>query len=138
MMGGGKMRGMRLAVAGFLVVAAMPPAASAGTDWRRAQTVEVGLSEYEFSPGHFRFRQGTAYRLHLVNRGKELHEFAAPDFFRAVTLGNPAVLNRDRSEIQVPPGTAKSFLFVAVKPGRYQLRCPDHDWAGMVGDITIK
>ena len=28
--------------------------------------------------------------------------------------------------------------FVPQKPGRYALTCADHDWAGMIGEITIE
>lgn len=136
---GEEMRARRWFAAALAALAAAAPAVAADDSAaRHPQTVVVGLSEYQFSPSRLRFRRGVAYRLRLVNRGTELHEFAAPDFFRAVKLETPGVLNRDRSEIEVPPGSRKDLLFVAEKPGIYELRCPDHDWAGMVGEITVK
>jgi uncharacterized cupredoxin-like copper-binding protein len=48
------------------------------------------------------------------------------------------VLNADRTEIVVHPGEAKDLRFVGKKAGRYPLRCADHDWAGMTGDIIVK
>lgn len=106
-------------------------------DWSKAQTVEVKTAEYAFEPKSFTFKKDTVYRLHLVNSGKELHEFASPRFFKAIRMRNPKVLDPDRTEIDVQPGKSADLFFVAMTPGSYELTCPDHDWAGMVGDITI-
>ena len=67
-----------------------------------------------------------------------MHEFTAPDFFKAAEIRDPKVLNADRTEIEVPPGKAKDLEFVAQEAGRYKLRCSDHDWAGMMGEITVE
>jgi len=106
-------------------------------DWSKAQTVDVKTVEYAFEPKSLTFHQGVVYRLHVVNSGKEMHEFTAPEFFRAIRIRNPKVLNADHTEIVLPPGAQKDLFFVATKPGSFELNCSDHDWAGMVGDITI-
>ena len=54
-------------------------------DWSSAQRVEMRMIEYEFLPNQFRFRRGLPYQLHLVNAGKEGHDFTAPDFFQLGT-----------------------------------------------------
>ncbi|MGE5269825.1 MAG: cupredoxin domain-containing protein, partial [Thiohalocapsa sp.] len=100
--------------------------------------VSVATTEYRFSPNRLVFKRGVAYRLHLENRGKETHEFTAPQFFKAATLGNPEVLNADRTEIVLQPGEAIDLRFIARQRGHYPLRCADHDWAGMTGEITVK
>ncbi len=120
-----------------LVIAWTAPAAAAA-DWSQARPVTVVASEYQFSPDKLTFKRGVAYRLHIENHGKELHEFHAPAFFKAVELADPAVLNADRTEILIHPGEAKDLTFVAKKAGRYRLICSDHDWAGMTGAITVK
>ena len=119
-----------------LAVAWAAPAIAA--DWSQARPVTVVASEYQFSPAKLTFKRGVVYRLHLENRGKESHEFTAPDFFKAVELADPAVLNADKTEILIHPGDAKDLAFVAKKAGRYKLICSDHDWAGMTGSITVK
>ena len=124
------------ATAAALVLALALPAEAA--DWQKTRNVTVAANEYRFAPRTLSFKRGVAYRLHIDNRGKEMHEFHAPEFFRAVELGNPSVLNVDQTEIVVPPGEAKDLVFVAKTPGRYKLICSDHDWAGMIGNITIK
>jgi uncharacterized cupredoxin-like copper-binding protein len=124
----------RMAV--VLIVLAAP--AGAAKDWSQARPVTVVASEYQFSPATLVFKRGVAYRLHLENHGKELHEFHAPEFFAAVELADPAVLNPDKTEILIHPGEAKNLIFVAKKAGHFKLICPDHDWAGMTGTITVK
>ena len=107
-------------------------------DWAKARLVTVVAVEYRFLPEHLVFRRGVAYRLHVVNRGKELHELTASDFFKTAELRNPGALNREQTELVVQPGEEKDLYFVAKRPGRYDMRCADHDWAGMTGDIAVK
>ena len=122
--------------ASLLVFLATLPAAIAADN--PAQPVTVIASEYQFSPNKLRFSRGVAYRLHFENHGKETHEFTAPKFFRAVEAGANPPLNPDKTEIVVQPGEAKDFTFVPKKGGRFPLRCADHDWAGMTGEIIVK
>lgn len=122
----------------ILICSVLAAPAAAATDWSQAQRVRVEASEYRFSPDRFIFKRGVAYRLHVENRGKETHEFHAPAFFKTVELGDPAVLNADKTEILVNPGEAKDLDFVPQKAGHYPLICADHDWAGMTGEITVE
>jgi uncharacterized cupredoxin-like copper-binding protein len=122
-------------LAGFLGFGATAHAAA--VDWAKARPVTVVASEYEFTPSRIVFRRGTAYRLTVANRGKELHEFNAPQFFKAITMRDAAALNDDHTEIDVQPGQQKVLYFVARHDGRFRLICPDHDWAGMTGTIIV-
>ena len=47
-------------------------------------------------------------------------------------------LNRERSEVVVQPGDSKDVFLTPHSPGTYDLRCSDHDWAGMVGGIVVR
>lgn len=125
-------------MAAAAICAAAAPAGAAGVDWAKARLVAVTTVEYRFEPNHLVFRRGVPYRLHAVNRGHELHELTAPDFFKTAELGNPQVLNREHSELVLQPGEHKDLYFVARRRGHYDLRCADHDWAGMTGDITVE
>jgi uncharacterized cupredoxin-like copper-binding protein len=134
-----------LTVAALLVAAALGSAAllsaAAGAvpvDWARARLITVVTREYRFVPNHLVFRRGLAYRLHVVNRGHELHELTAPEFFKTLEWRGPAALNRDGTELVLQPGEQQDLYFVAPRPGRYDMRCADHDWAGMTGDITVR
>jgi len=126
----------RLLVGVAVAIAWAAPALAADPSEPRAVTVVA--NEYQFSPSMLTFKRGVRYRLHLENHGKELHEFHAPDFFKAIEVGDPAVLNADRTEILIHPGEAKDLNFVPKKAGRYRLICSDHDWAGMTGAITVR
>jgi uncharacterized cupredoxin-like copper-binding protein len=130
-------RGFLQVLAGLGIAASIPISGAVAADWEKAEVITVVATENVFTPSSFVFRKGVAYRLHVENHGKELHEFASPEFFRSVQIDNPAVLNADRTEIDVQPGEQKDLLFVAETPGSFKLTCPDHDWAGMIGDITI-
>jgi uncharacterized cupredoxin-like copper-binding protein len=119
------------------MVAMLPLSAASATDWSKAKTVNVTMVDYAFKPADLTFKQGVGYRLHLDNKGKETHEFTAPDFFKAIEMRNPDLTGPDHTEIVVQPGKKKDFYFAAKQAGSYDLRCSDHDWAGMVGHITI-
>jgi uncharacterized cupredoxin-like copper-binding protein len=124
-------------VAAVLIALGAPDGAAAA-DTPPAQPVTVVASDYHFSPDKFAFKRGVAYRLHIENHGKEMHEFNAPAFFKSVELGDPQVLNADRTEIAVHPGEAKDLTFVPRQTGQYRLICPDHEWSGMIGEITVE
>jgi uncharacterized cupredoxin-like copper-binding protein len=123
-----------------LAIAALWVFASPGlaADWSQAQPLTITTGEYEFSPKRLVFKRGVVYRLHIDNRGQEMHEFTAPEFFKAAEIRDASVLNADKTEIEIPPGKAKDLEFVAPRPGKYPLRCSDHDWAGMIGEITVE
>ena len=128
---------MRLLPA-VLTCALILPAQAAGIDWSKAQLVTLTTVEYAFEPNHLIFRRGTAYRLHVENHGRELHELTAPDFFKSVELRNPEALNREHTEIVLQPNEQKDLYFVTVQSSHYNMWCADHDWAGMTGDISVE
>jgi uncharacterized cupredoxin-like copper-binding protein len=112
-------------------------AGAADVDWASAQLVTVQLIDDRFVPEKLSFKRGVPYRLRLENRGRETHEFTAPEFFRMVTARNPEVLEQAGNEVLVPPKEHKELYFVADKPGRYALTCADHEWDDMKGEITV-
>lgn len=124
----------------FLVALLLSASAAfaAGPDWSKAQQLNVVAKNYEFDPSHLKLQQDTPYRLHIENRGSETHEFNAAKLFKDAQIGNPKVLNADKTEIVLQPGQQKDLLLIPKKSGKYPLRCPDHDWAGMTGDIKVE
>jgi uncharacterized cupredoxin-like copper-binding protein len=122
------------------VIACAPvaPARAAEVDWSKARLVTLTTVEYAFQPNHLILRRDIAYRLHVENHGRELHELPAPDFFKAVELRNREALNREHTEIVLQPNEQKDLYFVTLRPGHYDMWCADHDWAGMTGDITVE
>jgi uncharacterized cupredoxin-like copper-binding protein len=130
---------VRLAAAALLLagVAGLPQGAAVAADWSKARKVTVVTVEYAFKPANLTFHRGVAYRLRVDNRGKETHEFTAPEFFKTLDLRDAKALNADHTEIVVQPGQHHDLYFVANQTGKFKLICSDHDWAGMVGDITV-
>lgn len=95
-------------------------------------------TEYDFKPSQLRFRRGVAYRLHLENSGREMHEMTSLSFFKAIELKNPEVLVSAGNEVVLQPKEQKDIYFIPRQPGHYELTCADHDWAGMTGEIIIE
>jgi len=126
------------ALIGALSLAAQPSWGETPVDWSEARRVDLAAVEYSFAPNHLTFRRDQPYRLHVENHGRETHELTAADFFKSVQLRNPEVLNQDRTELVLQPGDKKDLYFVAPQPGHYDMRCADHDWAGMTGEITVE
>ena len=96
------------------------------------------MIDYRFVPDDLVFRRGISYRLHLDNRGAEMHEFTAPEFLKTIEIRNPEAVGTSGKEIVIPPHEQKDLYFLATQAGRYELRCGDHDWAGMVGKIVVQ
>lgn len=132
MMSHGRAAGHMAALAAVMVGAALSGAAPPSVK------IDIIMVDYEFRPDHLTFERGVHYQLHLENHGKETHEFTAPVFFATADIDNPEVLNREHTEVLMQPGDKKDVFFTPMKPGKYDLRCADHDWYGMVGGITVK
>src|ERR1700730_15856034 len=126
----------KLATSCLLVVAAFLALAAASHS--EPQTVNLTMIDYRFIPDHLIFEHDVHFRLHLENHGKETHELTAPTFFATADIDNPEALNHERTEIVMQPGETKDIFLTADRPGTYDLLCADHDWAGMVGGITVE
>jgi uncharacterized cupredoxin-like copper-binding protein len=131
-------RPLRVGSRVLILLLAIAPGAARAADWSKAQPVTVVTTESQFAPNKLVFRHGVAYRLHVENHGKEMHEFNAADLFKSSEIGNAEALNADKTEIVVHPGEAKDLLFIPKQAGHFRLVCPDHDWDGMTGKITVK
>jgi len=131
---------LSLAAALLLGACAGPPSqpAEEAADWSRAETLDVRLVDDRFEPSELVLRQSEPYRLRLANRGKELHEFTAPAFFRAARVHERARVLAQGSEVVVHPGETREVELVAPAAGTYNLFCADHDWAGMTGRIVVR
>ena len=124
-------------LAAILLAALAVPGSAVAVESKPKQ-VTVVTTESKFTPNKLTFRRGIPYRLHIENRGKEMHEFNAADLFKSSKISNPAVLNPDKTELVLKPGEAKDLSFIPKKAGHFRLVCPDHDWAGMTGEITVE
>jgi plastocyanin len=114
-----------------LAILACPAAAQS-----QARSVEVRLSNFDFTPSTIRLRAGEPVVLHLVNTAHGGHNFAAPEFFAAasgvsgpVTAGKVEVHGNQSVDVHVTPAR-----------GHYHLRCTHtmHTAFGMSGEIDVE
>jgi hypothetical protein len=128
-----KLAGTLLATGSLVLARDGTPAAP--VDWSGARRVEIRMIEYEIVPDQLRFTRALPYQLHIINAGKEGHDFTAPDFFGSVELRDAGMLDERRGSLQ--PQEAVDIYFVAPSQGLFAPRCADHDWAGMTATIVI-
>lgn len=114
-----------------LIFLAFPAAAQS-----QGRSVEVSLSNFDFTPNTIHLRAGEPVVLHLVNSGRGGHNFAAPEFFAAasgvsgpVTSGKVEVGGHRAVDVRVTPAR-----------GHYRLRCTHtmHTAFGMSGEIDVE
>ena len=124
---------------------ANPEQRVAAVHWNKAETINVALSEYEFSPLSLNFQEGHSYKLRLANTGREVHDFASKPFFQAIAAAKLVASDKTiplphLERIAVRPGEAKELYFVAIRPGSYPFKCtePLHATFGMTGTATIE
>jgi len=117
----------------FLALLALPAVTAAQP---AARTVEISLSNFDFTPSTIRLRAGEPIVLHLVNTAHGGHNFAAPEFFAAasgvsgpVTSGKVELHGNQTVDIRLTPAR-----------GHYHLRCTHtmHTAFGMSGEIEVE
>lgn len=107
--------------------------------------VQLGnaANELKFVPDHLDFEAGKRYKLILNNPSNQKHYFTAKDFAdviwtQKVEAGNVEVKGAIH-EVELKPGAEAEWVFIALKPGTYELHCsvPGHTEAGMRGTLSI-
>lgn len=117
----------------------------ADADWAQAQHLRVTLSEYRIAPQVVTFEEGRPYALEIANEGREKHAVHTSGFFRAVATrwleirGAAGVRAPYFTSLELMPGVTAELQFVAVRPGTYEITCPEADHAarGMVAAFEI-
>ena len=99
-------------------------------------TVEIRLSNFDFTPSTIRLRAGQPVVLHLVNTAHGGHNFAAPEFFAAAS-GVSGPVTRGKVELH---GNQSVDVHVTPARGHYHLRCTHtmHTAFGMSGEIEVE
>ena len=121
-----------------MLLSAVAARAQPGVDWSQAEAFNLLMVDDQFVPDHLSFRHGAPYRLHLENRGKDLHEFTAPEFLADALVRDPDALANAGQEVVVQPGQVVDVYLVPMRAGTFRLTCADHDWDGMVGEIVVE
>jgi uncharacterized cupredoxin-like copper-binding protein len=131
----------------FITIAALAVAglcsAGAGAqpaDWSHAQTVNVELSNFKFTPATLSFARGAPYRLHLTNSASGGHDFAARELFAASTIDPEDAARVKNGEIGLKSGESADVRLIANKAGSYPIRCTHfmHSAFGMTATATVR
>jgi uncharacterized cupredoxin-like copper-binding protein len=109
-------------------------------------TISLGNSanELRFEPNYLEFESGKRYKLRLTNPSPQKHYFTAKDFADSIWTqkveASKVEVKGAIHELELKPEAEADWVFVPLKQGNYNLRCPipGHTEAGMTGEIVIK
>jgi uncharacterized cupredoxin-like copper-binding protein len=118
--------------------AIQPQVASPGIDFSRAETVEVTLSSFEFTPAEIRLQAGKPYVLKLVDTSGG-HDFTAPAFFAAARIAPEDAAKVAKGQIELKAGESAAIHLVPAA-GSFDLACTHfgHAALGMKGKIIVQ
>jgi uncharacterized cupredoxin-like copper-binding protein len=111
----------------------------APADWSAAQTVQLDMADFAFTPKALQFTANKPYQLRLTNKAGHGHSFDAPEFFAAVTAAPEDKAKVVKGEVEVEGGQTVDVKFVPTVAGAYKFHCSHflHASFGMTGDITV-
>jgi uncharacterized cupredoxin-like copper-binding protein len=110
-----------------------------------SRTIEIDLSEMEFTPARVEVKRGEQIRFVLRNVGTEDHEFLL-----ATTKENlehaelmkkhPHMEHDDPNGVRIAPKKTAEIVWKFTKAGTFEYSCliPDHRDYGMTGHVTVK
>lgn len=104
-------------------------------------SLEVTLTDFQFSPNQFTVPAGQEITLEAANTGAVLHDFIIMNLGQSA--GTEYTSEDDANmylKIEVPAGGSESTSFIApAEPGEYEVVCgiPGHLQAGMVGKLIV-
>ncbi|HEY5047406.1 MAG TPA: cupredoxin domain-containing protein [Rhizomicrobium sp.] len=136
--------GATFAVLAFLFSAnatdAWNSAEAASPGGSNAQSVEVVMTDYKFTPNLLQFRANMPYRLRLVNNTGRDHSFDAPELFAAARIADDDQAKVNKGEIEVDGGQTVDVKFVPQTPGIYKFQCSHflHATFGMTGEAAVQ
>jgi uncharacterized cupredoxin-like copper-binding protein len=116
-----------------------------GNAKKPSRTIEVTMSEMEFTPSRIEVKRGEQIRFVVRNAGKEDHEFllaSTEDNLKhaEVMKKNPKMEHDDPNGVRLAPKKSAEVLWKFTKAGTFEYACliPDHRDYGMIGRITVK
>lgn len=114
------------------------PRVAPDVDFSQAQTVEVRLSSYDYTPEEIRLEAGRPYALKLTNVADMGHDFTAPEFFAAARVRPADASKIADGQIELAPGATATVHLVPMA-GTYKLVCTHtgHALLGMTGRIVV-
>ena len=118
----------------------LPAAAQPAPDWTAAQTIEIDLSNFAFSPASLTLNQGVAYRLHFVNQASGGHDFSAKDFFAAATIDPEDQAAVTGGKVSLKGNQSADVRLIATQTGHFDVICTHlmHATMGMRGEVVVQ
>lgn len=122
-----------------LSAAGAVPLLAQGTDYSRAQVVEVDLSSFKFTPAKVELRAGQPQMLTLINTASGGHNFSAKEFFAAAEIAPQDAGRVKKGAVEVEGGQSVTIHLVP-RAGQYDLKCTHfgHSTFGMTGVIVVR
>jgi len=114
--------------------------APAGTDWSKAQMIDIAMSDFNFAPANLQLRANQPYRLHLTNSSSHGHDFAAPTLFAAAAVAPDDQSKIEDGSVEVAGGQSIDVKFVPNAAGTYKFHCSHflHSAFGMTGQASVQ
>ncbi len=144
-----------------LIFAALPTLALSGgahdmalgspAHHKATRTVEMVMKEdynaelvFVYEPKELTFEAGETVRLHIINKGEEVHEFVMDTIeenakHKAMMEKFPEMEHDDPNAVRLEPGEEAEIIWTFGKPGSYEFACliPGHYEGGMHGPLTV-
>lgn len=104
------------------------------------ERVEIGLSNFKFTPSTITLQHGQPYVLHFANMAKGGHDFSAKAFFDAAAVAPEDRGAVAKGEIELRGGQSADIHLTAPAAGSYEVHCSHfmHSAFGMTGKIVVQ
>jgi uncharacterized cupredoxin-like copper-binding protein len=116
-----------------------------GNPKKPSRTIEVEMSEMEFTPTRIEVKRGEQIRFVIRNLGSEDHEFLLATKeenlkHAEVMKKNPRMEHDDPNGVRLAPKKSAEIIWKFTKAGTFEYSCliPDHREYGMIGQVTVK
>ena len=122
------------------LIASHASAQPAPVDWSKAETMQIDLTNFAFSPASIHLKQGTAYRLHFVNQSSGGHDFTAKDFFAAAALDPATAGAVTNGTVRLAGNQTVDIDLIASQTGHFEAHCSHlmHATLGMTGEVVVE
>lgn len=128
-----------LSIGGASIHATEPGVANSPADFTGAETAEVKLASFSFTPAKLNLKAGSPYILKVVNTASGGHDFSAPEFFAAAIIAPQDAARISGGKIKLRGGET-ALIHLVPAAGKFRLVCTHfgHAFMGMTGKIIVR
>ena len=116
-----------------------------GDPKKPSRTIEVEMSEMEYTPSRIEVKRGEQVRFMIRNAGKEDHEFLLATTeenlkHAKAMMENPQMEHDEPNGVRLAPKKSAEILWKFTHAGSFEYSCliPGHRDGGMIGQIVVK